>query len=173
MRIRFSVLTMLVLSAMLTSGVSAQNLSKLTNLLSTQSGEQTSVAKLGQGKVTVLSFWATWCKPCKEEMQATYPIMKKLGDSAVYIAVSVDNTKTIARVAPYITSKGYTFPVLLDPNKDLLSELNGTDMPYTLVSDAEGALRFKHMGFFQGDEVKLEKEVRELLAEVGHPSTQH
>jgi peroxiredoxin len=144
---------------------SAQTISTITTLLPTPSGEQTSVAKLGEGKVTVVSFWATWCKPCKEEMKAMQPLFEKLkGNGLQYIAISVDNTKTMEKVGPYISAKGYTFPVLIDANSDLFHKLNGTEVPYTLIFNADGSLHSKHEGYLEGDESKMESELTALLA---------
>lgn len=158
--------------AMLTSVAGAQTLPALSTQLSTPSGEQTSVAMIGKGKVTVVSFWATWCKPCKEEMKAMQPLYDKLKEKGLeYVAVSIDNTKTMAKVAPYISSKGYTFPVLLDPNKDLFQALNGSDVPFTLIFKADGTLFAKHDGYLEGDEEKLEKELTALLD--GAPAGDH
>ncbi len=147
------------------SSLSAQNLTKLTNLLATPDGAQKSAAQLGAGKVTIVSFWATWCVPCKQEMSAIHPIYDKLKANGVeYIAVSIDNTKTMSKVGSFITSKGYNFPVLLDPNSELFRSVNGTQVPYTLVFGADGKLASKHDGYLAGDEAKLEKEVMELAA---------
>jgi thiol-disulfide isomerase/thioredoxin len=153
---------------------SAQNLSTLSTLLSTPSGDQASVAKLGEGKVTIVSFWATWCKPCKEEMKAMQPLYDRLKEKGVqYVAVSIDNTKTMAKVGPYIASKGYTFPVLLDPNSELFRAVNGTEVPFTLVYNADGTLHAKHDGYFDGDETKLEKEITDLVEKGSASGTSH
>jgi cytochrome c biogenesis protein CcmG, thiol:disulfide interchange protein DsbE len=148
-----------------TSRATAQNLSSLDQLLAKPSGEQASVATIGKGKVTVVSFWATWCKPCKEEMRAMFPLIQKFQGDVEYIAISIDDTKTMSKVGPYVSSKGYTFTVLLDPNKDLFRSLNGTDVPYTLVYAADGTLHSKHDGYLAGDEVKMEQELIALVGE--------
>lgn len=157
-----------------TANVSAQNLSTLNTLLATPGGDQTSVAKLGEGKVTIVSFWATWCKPCKEEMKAMQPLFDRLKEKGVqYVAVSIDNTKTMAKVGPYITSKGYTFPVLLDPNSDLFRAVNGTEVPFTLVYNADGTLHAKHDGYFDGDEARLETEIMGLVEKASGSGDSH
>lgn len=161
--ILFAVVALCALSA----SASAQTLSSITTLLGTPGGEKNSVAKLGSDKVTVVSFWATWCKPCKEEMKAMQPVYEKLKDNMQYIAVSIDNTKTMAKVAPYIKAQGYTFPVLLDPNSDVFRKLNGVNVPYTLIFNADGTLHSKHNGYLEGDMENLEKELMELIAKGG------
>lgn len=159
----FVALATLVLAA---SATYAQDLSSLSNPLAMPDGKQTSIAELGKGKVIIVSFWATWCTPCKEEMKAMHPMYDELKAQGVeYVAVSVDNTKTMARVGPFITSKGYTFPILLDPNKEIFEMVNGTEVPYTLVYDMEGKLRAKHDGYLEGDIEHLKEEVLKLVAE--------
>lgn len=146
-----------------TIAASAQSIATFSNMLSTPTGEQKSVAQLGTGKVTIVSFWATWCKPCKAEMAAVGPKYEELKAKGIeYIAVSIDNTKTMAKVAPYLASKGYHFPVLLDPNSEVFRAANGTDVPYTLVFKADGTLHAKHNGFLEGDEEKLVEEATAL-----------
>lgn len=154
------------------TSASAQDLASLDQLLAKPNGEKTSVAQLGAGKVTVVSFWATWCKPCKEEMRAVFPLIQKFQGKVEYIAISIDDTKTMSKVGPYVSSKGYTFAVLLDPSKDLFRSLNGTDVPYTLIYKADGTLHSKHDGYLAGDEVKLEEVLIGLVkdGEVSNPT---
>lgn len=163
MRLRTILPTIVALCLVAAASASAQRLSSLQTLLSTPAGEKTSIAKLGAGKVTVVSFWATWCKPCKEEMKAMQPIFEKLKENLVYVAVSIDNTKTMAKVAPYIKSQGYSFSVLLDPNSELFNSLNGINVPYTLIFNADGSLHSKHDGYLEGDAAKLEEELAGLI----------
>lgn len=141
----------------------AQTLSSLNMQLQTPDGKQTTVSQLGQGKVTVISFWATWCGPCKKELKAMQPVYDRWKENIQYIAVSIDDLKSTAKVAPYISSKGYTFPVLLDPNQTLFQTLNGTNPPYTLIFAADGSLHSKHEGYLDGDELKLEEELKTLI----------
>jgi thiol-disulfide isomerase/thioredoxin len=150
---------------LVTGSANAQSLSTLDQLLAKPDGQKASIANIGKGKVTIVSFWATWCKPCKEEMRAMYPIIQKFNGQVEYIAVSIDDTKTMSKVGPFIAQKGYSFTVLLDPNRDLFRSLNGTDVPYTLVYKADGTLHSKHDGFLAGDEVKMEKELIALVGE--------
>lgn len=142
----------------------AQQISTLTTPLATPDGEQTTIAALGNGKVTIVSFGATWCVPCKKEMGAVNELYPEMQENGIeYVAVFIDNTKTMARVGPYVTSKGFLFPVLLDPNSEIFEALNGTEVPYTLVFDAEGNLKFKHDGYLEGDEEHLMEEAMSLV----------
>ena len=146
------------------AGMTAQPLSTLTTPLSTPDGTQTTIAELGQGKVTIVSYGATWCVPCKKEMAAVNELYPKMQEHDIeYIAVFIDNTKTMARVGPYVTSKGFLFPVLLDPNSEVFEAVNGTEVPYTLVYNAAGELKFKHDGYLEGDEEHLMEEAMSLV----------
>lgn len=164
MRITHILATLSLLLIVGAAGLTAQPLATLTTPLSAPDGTQTTIAELGMGKVTIVSYGATWCVPCKKEMAAVndlYPTMQEHGIE--YIAVFIDNTKTMARVGPYVTSKGFLFPVLLDPNSEVFEAVNGTEVPYTLVYDATGTLKFKHDGYLEGDEEHLMEEAMSLV----------
>jgi thiol-disulfide isomerase/thioredoxin len=66
-----------------------------------------------KGKVVLLSFWATWCGPCKQEMPAMEKLYQKL-KSKGFEVVAVDMMEDKATVAAFVEKSGYTFPVLLD-----------------------------------------------------------
>ncbi|MCE2502948.1 MAG: TlpA family protein disulfide reductase [Chlorobi bacterium] len=144
-------------------GLMAQNLSTLDIPLETPDGDQTSIAEIGADKVTIVSFGATWCVPCKKEMKAINEIYSELQDKGVeYIAVFIDNTKTMAKVGPYVKGKKFKFPVLLDPNSEVFETVNGTEVPYALIYDQNGELQFKHDGYLDGDEEHIKEEAFSL-----------
>jgi thiol-disulfide isomerase/thioredoxin len=119
-----------------------------------------------KGKVIVISFWATWCGPCKEEMPHLEKMYKAYKDQGlVVLSISADDARTMSQVKSYIRTKGYTFPVWLDPSSIAVGLYNpGKTLPYTVVIDRSFEIAHQHTGYTPGDEVDLEERVKKLLA---------
>ena len=117
----------------------------------------------GNGPI-LLSFWATWCKPCLEEMAEYNKIHDQYKDKGfTLLAISTDTEKSIAKVKPYIKSKGYNFTVLLDTNNEAARKYYAQQMPYTVLLDKNGNIVYTHLGYMKGDEQKVEKLITDLL----------
>jgi cytochrome c biogenesis protein CcmG, thiol:disulfide interchange protein DsbE len=118
---------------------------------------------LGKGPV-LIAFWATWCKPCQEELaeyQKLYNEFKSKGFQM--LGISIDNEKTVAKVKPYVKSRNYNFTILLDSNSDAAREFYVQDVPNTFLVDKKGNIVFSHHGYIRGDELELKKNIEELL----------
>ncbi|MCB0516744.1 MAG: TlpA disulfide reductase family protein [Chitinophagales bacterium] len=116
------------------------------------------------GKITVFSFWATWCSPCKKELSnisALYEDWQEAYDVEV-VAVSIDDQRNTAKIKPYVSGQGWEYTVLLDVNEDLKRALNFQSVPFTLVVDKEGNIAYEHNGYVEGDEYELEHIIAEL-----------
>lgn len=114
----------------------------------------------------MLSFWATWCSPCKEELKKMQPIYEKYKEYGFeYLAINTDNQKSIAKVKSYITSQGYTFKVLLDFEKKVIEAYGGKEdeIPYSVLIGKDKTILNTHLGFKSGDEVKIEEEIKAAL----------
>jgi cytochrome c biogenesis protein CcmG, thiol:disulfide interchange protein DsbE len=110
------------------------------------------------GKVTIVSFWATWCIPCKQEIKAIntkLPDWQKKNANINYAVVSIDDARATAAVKTYATAQGWTFPVLLDPNSDLKRTLNFSNVPFAIIIDKEGNIAYMHTGYEEGGENEL------------------
>lgn len=118
---------------------------------------------VGKGPV-LLSFWATWCKPCVEELKAYNRIYKEYKEQGfTLIAISVDSERSISKVKPYISSMGYDFTVLLDPNSDVARLYYARQVPFTVMIDIDGNILYSHIGYSRGDEIKVEEIVKKQL----------
>jgi len=118
-----------------------------------------------KGKVVILSFWATWCGPCKKEMPYLQKMRTKYADQGFeVISVSVDDVKFKAQVVSFIRRMRYDFPVLLDSSSEILSSYNpNKNVPFTVLIGRDGQIEHIHTSYNSGDEVQLEAEVVELL----------
>jgi cytochrome c biogenesis protein CcmG/thiol:disulfide interchange protein DsbE len=120
---------------------------------------------LGRGPVLV-QFWATWCKPCLKEMPYIQRMHEAYAERGLTVlSVATDSPKTQSRVKREVRGKKFTFRVLLDPAEELLRQLQGREVPYVVVIDAEGSFRYRHSKYRPGDEKKLEEIVVALLGE--------
>ncbi len=115
-------------------------------------------------KITVVSFWATWCVPCQRELDIygeLYDEWKEKYDMEI-IAITIDNTRQLAKVKPLVAQKQWQFTVLSDVNQDLMKALNFTFVPQTFILDIDGNIVFDHSGFKPGDEMEMENIFEEL-----------
>jgi len=116
------------------------------------------------GKITIISFWATWCSPCKKELDAIadlYPDWQE--DYGVeLLAITIDTQRALAKVPGIIESKGWEYEVLSDKNQDLQKALNFQTVPQTFILDKDGNIVYDHAGYTPGDEYELEDKIKEL-----------
>lgn len=117
-----------------------------------------------KGNVTVISFWATWCVPCKKEIKN---ISRKLEEwkkevDFDYMTMSIDEARAEGLVRTYAISQGWSFPFYIDPNSDLKRSLNFQSVPYTIIVDKEGKIVWKHIGYEEGGENEVFEKVKEF-----------
>lgn len=115
----------------------------------------------------LLCFWATWCKPCIKELSTyneLYPDWEE--ETGVKIVlVSVDNARSINRVAPFVNGKGWEFDVYIDSNSDLKRAMNVVNVPHTFLLDAQGKIVWQHTSFMDGDEEEVLEQIKKLTEE--------
>ena len=155
-------ITIVTLSVGLSIGQSKKLPSvKLKNL----SGKTVDISLIkNQGKPMIISFWATWCKPCKVELNTIAEDYDDwIDETGVHlIAVSIDDARSSGRVEPYVNAQGWDYTVLLDPNGDLKRAMNVNNVPHTFLVSGNGTIVWDHNNYSPGDEKELYKEVLKL-----------
>ncbi len=133
--------------------------------LANVNGKQVNVADYSKsGKITVLSFWATWCVPCKKELTNiadVYAEWQKKYNMQI-VAVSIDDSRSSTKVKPTVEGQRWEYEVLLDVNQDLKRQMNIQSVPFTVLVDANGKIAYTHSGYVDGDEFILEEEIQKL-----------
>jgi peroxiredoxin len=116
------------------------------------------------GKITAISFWATWCGPCIKELDAVNENYEDWQEEYNFelVAVSIDNSRSSSKVKPLVAGKGWDYEVLLDQNKALANAMNVSNPPALFLVDTSGAIVYTHTGFKAGDELDLEDKLKEL-----------
>lgn len=117
------------------------------------------------GKPIIISFWATWCKPCKKELDAineNYAEWTK-ETGVKLIAISIDDARSSYKVVTDVKSKGWDYEVYIDENQDFKRAMNVNNVPHTFLIDGNGNIVWSHNSYTEGDEDKLYENVKKLL----------
>jgi peroxiredoxin len=93
-----------------------------------------------QGKVVLLNFWATWCKPCTTEMPAMQATYDKLADKG-FVVLAINELEDDAKVREHIRQFGHTFPVLMDRDNKVANQFGVYGLPVTFFIDERGVVR--------------------------------
>ncbi len=117
-----------------------------------------------RGDVVLISFWATWCGPCQQQMRELEHISSTYR-SAGLVTLGVNLDEDPARAAAMAARLGVRFPLLFDERKDVSRLYDLDSMPVTFLVDREGVVRAVHEGFQVGQERIYLDAVRSLLGE--------
>ena len=127
-------------------------------------GKQVRLSALLEEGPLLVSFWATWCAPCKKEMIFLEEFHQKYSENSFRVlAISTDSPKSMSKVKSYIRAKKHTFLVGIDPNQDIAKKMNALLMPTTLILNKEQKVSWFHQGFIPGDEKEIEAQIRAVL----------
>lgn len=131
-------------------------------------GKTVNTAELSNnGKPFVISFFATWCKPCNRELKAIHEQYADWQDETgmKVIAVSIDQAQNINKVKPMVDGEGWEYEVLLDPNSEFRRAMGVQMIPHVFIIDGKGKIAESRSGYTDGAESHLIEKVRELIGE--------
>ncbi|MBD3661349.1 MAG: TlpA family protein disulfide reductase [Arenibacter algicola] len=157
---------LLVLISLLSFGVFAQNSNTVPSAeVHKLDGTNFNTGEISNnGKPIIINFWATWCSPCKRELNniAEMYEMWQEETGVKLIAMSIDDARNMAKVAPYVNGKGWEYEVYIDPNGDFKRAMGVNNVPHTFLVDGEGNIVWQHNSYSEGDEYELFELVKKL-----------
>ena len=117
------------------------------------------------GDVVYISFWATWCVPCRREMPHLQKLHEDFADQGLTIVgINTDPPGTTSKIKPFVNRYKITYTTLLDPNNNVLDKYNPTrELPYAVLVDRSGNVAEIFPGYRKGDEDRLREKIVELL----------
>lgn len=143
--------------------VTAQDL-PTTTIRDLQGRQVTFDQTFEKGKITLVSFWATWCIPCKQEIKNIKGKLDAWQKEVPfnYMTISIDDARNTAMVKTFAKSQGWNFPTYVDPNSDLKRSLNFQNVPYTIIVDQNGKIVYQHTGYEEGGENELFEMIKKM-----------
>ncbi len=128
------------------------------------SGKVVNTSELTTNGPVIISFWATWCAPCKKELNTIHEVYEDwVAETGVtLVAIAIDDEKTKSQVPVYVNGKAWDYTVLMDPNWDFKRAMGVNNVPHTFLVDKNGVIVYSHNNYAPGDEEKLYQELLKL-----------
>ncbi len=136
--------------------------------ISTLGGEKILASELhNPDGAIIISFWATWCKPCMQELNAISELYTEWQKetNVKLIAISIDDARSAGRVPTMVKGKGWKFDVYIDTNQDLMRSLQVLNIPHTFILNSAGEIIYQHTSYKVGDEEEYFDIIQKLKVE--------
>lgn len=131
----------------------------------TANGEKVSLSDY-KGKVTIIDFWASWCKPCKEEFPFLVELYDNYSEKGLDL-LGINLDEEVANMNKFLKKldKDIKFKIISDPDSKIGNLYNVEAIPSTFILDKKGVVRYMHLGFSSEEKEKFKKEIESLLSE--------
>ena len=157
----------LLVMAMVSLGIAiAANAQLPSGQLKDLNGKPVDSATLSNdGKPFVISFWATWCKPCIRELMAFHEVYEDwVEETGVKIyAISIDEAQNSTKVKPLADARGWEYEILLDQSGDFARSLGCQNPPHLVILDGNGKIVESHSGYTEGSEDHVYEIIKNLV----------
>jgi len=155
--------SLFILVALFASVVASAQVSSLPSVtLKNLDGKDVQTADLSNdGKPMLICFWATWCSPCKKELNTYadyYEEWQKETGVKIY-AVTIDDQRTVNSVKPYVNSVSWEYEILSDVNKTFSQAMGVNSPPHTFLLNGKGEIVWQHVGYTPGDEEEVHEQL--------------
>ena len=158
---KYILISFFVLGTVLLSGQGQLPSAQVKDL----SGKSIDISKyVKNGKPTIVSLWATWCGPCRMELNAlqkVYPKWKSNYDIEI-VAVTVDVGPQLERAKSMFEKNAWPYTFMHDRNQELMTKLGIRGIPYSILLDGEGNIKSVQTGYYPGYEKELEAKIKAL-----------
>lgn len=126
------------------------------------SGNSIQMGDVLKDDVVIVSFWATWCKPCQNELDALAEIEDMWADKIRVVAISTDDARSASKVKSTVKAKMWPYEVYTDENSTLAKSLNISSIPFVMIV-ADGKTVYSHTGYTPGSERLLVEDALSYL----------
>ena len=147
-----------------TSLIQAQDVLPSAELVNNK-GETVDIKKYTKsGSPKLISLWATWCGPCRMELNALKKVSQRWKEDydVEIVAISVDMPQMVNRARAMFEKNGWDYTFLHDSNQELMSKLGIQNIPYSMLIDGNGNIQSVQMGYYPDYEKHLEKKIKQL-----------
>jgi len=113
----------------------------------------------------IISFWATWCKPCKQELENIHEVYEDWQEetNVKLIAISIDDSRNSAKIKPMVDAKGWEYEIYQDSNREFASKMGVNPIPHTFLLDGNKNIVYEHVTYSDGDEEKLYETLLQII----------
>lgn len=126
--------------------------------------ELISLEEIQGEQLTIIDFWATWCKPCTKAMPKLNSIYNKYKDEGLsMIGISCDGPRSISKVPAVVNNLNVDYHILKDINCEVMNTYQYQAFPTLVILDADNEVVYVHEGFGAGDEIEIEEEIESRL----------
>ena len=115
----------------------------------------------------VISYWATWCKPCKQELENIHEIYDDWREetNVKLIAISIDDARNTSKIKPLVNAKGWEYEVYQDSDREFATKMGVNPIPHTFLLNGDKKIVWDHVTYSDGDEEELYEKILELIEE--------